>query len=147
MNFGKKEIQVISFCLVVLLVCVVVLVSIFNKNNFKFEHGEVGDPYKYITSIGEYNVMVVEDVAISNGNVIMEITADKNTFIDFLSKNGFSVIGKNERPINVELVSVSDIENGNGNIQIVTKILENKEVDSVVFTKLNNKKYIKFNLR
>lgn len=147
MKLGKKEIQVISFCLVVLLICVVVLISIFNKNNLKFEHGEVGEPYKYITSTGEYNVMVVEDVTISNGNVIINITADKNTFIDFLSTNGFSLVGKDKKPVEAEFLSVNDLENGNGNIQIVTRILGNKEVDGVLFTKLNNKKYTKFNLR
>lgn len=147
MKLGKKEIYIISFCILIFLICTVCIVSIFKKNEMKFGHGEIGAPYKYITSTAEYNVMVVENITLSNDNVIIEITADKNTFIDFLSTNGFSLVGKDKRPVEAELLSVSDLENGNGNIQIVTRILENKEVDGVVFTRLNNKKYTKFNLR
>lgn len=147
MKFGKKEIHIISFCVLIFLICVVCIISISKKNNIKFSLGEVGEPYKYMTNSSEYNTMVVEDVVTSTDYVSIQITADKNTFIDFLRINGFSILDKNDKPIDVELISINDLENGNGNIEVVTKILDNKEARSIAFTKLNNQKYTKFNLR
>lgn len=141
-----KDIKIIGICATIVVACIIIMICVVKQNDIKFVQGEVGTGYKYITNTGEYNIATIEGVTVTNDMISIVVTADKSTFIEYMERNGFALVGKNDRPVQVEVVELIDMVETDGNMEILLKKLENKDIDGLVLQGLDSKKYTKFSV-